>query len=901
MSNQHRQFIRYRLLGVLFVCSLTFCLWLNYVPFITWQEKTGGVVIAQTPDASQLVQQGVQSYQIGNFESAIKYWQEALNIYNTTNKQANATIVLENLARTYQQMGQMDKSIADWDKVIAYYRQTRDMQQMGRMLTEQAQVYSSLGQPKKAIALLCGVLTKESQQQAVQETGCLQESALQISRNQKDYQGEAAALGSLGEAYRLMGDYEQAIKYLENAENIATNDYKFLVLNSLGNTYVSQAQLWTLRANSARSSGVPRFDQFQQYAKSDYKKALEEFQSSLKQARTQGDVLAQASALSNLIQLYYRTDADQTQLKPAVEEALILLDKLPDSNQKVYIAIDLANLPAIGADDAATTYTISTNSRLTQCPIKRQIPDKEVVVLLNNAIKTAKNLKSSRSESFAAGALGHFYECRQEYEQALKLTQEALWQADQSLLAKDSLYLWNWQAGRIFKLQGKNSEAVAAYQEAYSTLKDIRSDILNADRNLQFDFRDVVAPLYREFAQLELELAPLSSNKTEKQLTNALETIESLKLAELQNYFGNDCILTALTNSQKIDELLGENTAVISSIILEEKTAIILSLPNGKKRFKWIDKERKILSEEVKQFRQGLKDELAGVIDYDQTQAQKLYNWIIRPFEADLNQNKINTIVFTQDGFLRSIPMAALHDGKKYLIEKYAIATTPSLRLTAAKKQNIQRNRALILGLTTKAKVDDKDYPALLKVDSEIKAIEEQFPNSKLLKDTNFNRDQLEQELDRVTYPIIHIATHAQFGTLAEDTFLVTGENNKLTINELESILRQVNNGSNLVELLTLTACQTAVGDDRATLGLAGVALQAGVKSALASLWSVRDDSTSILVSEFYRNLRNPGMSKVEALRQAQIKLIRAKQSDINDQFEHPVHWAPFILIGNWL
>ncbi len=165
----------------------------------------------------------------------------------------------------------------------------------------------------------------------------------------------------------------------------------------------------------------------------------------------------------------------------------------------------------------------------------------------------------------------------------------------------------------------------------------------------------------------------------------------------------------------------------------------------------------------------------------------------------------------------------------------------------------------------------------------------------------NFNLNNLEKELGKTVYPIIHISTHAQFGTIAENTFLVAGNNNKLTIKQLETALRGVYGSSNSVELLTLTACQTAVGDDRATLGLAGVALQVGVKSALATLWSVNDESTFDLISEFYTNL-SKGMSKAEALRQAQIRLINAKKiPGVNKQYANPAHWAPFILSGNWL
>ena len=917
VPNQYRKSIQRRFLAVLFLCSLTFCLWLSHVPFLTWQEKLGEVVHAQTPDASKLVQQGVQSYQVGKLQDAIKYWQEALNIYQKNNNRANEVIVLENLARAYQQIGQMDKSIAHWDKVIAYYRQIRHVQQVGRMLTEQAQVYNSLGQPKKAIALLCGVLQDEPEEEqskkGEKEPGCRQESALQMTRFSQDQMGEAGALGSLGEAYRLVGNYNRAIKYLESAEKIAPKGYDFLVLNSLGNVYVSQAHLWKLRAESAKQSRVPKADEFKQKSDSYYQKALNNFQSSFEKAGEQGNQFAQIRVLMNLIQFYYRRNAepakvDHAKVDKEVEKALALREKLPDSTSKVYITVDLANLPVF-------TERV-TSPPLTQCPHKRQLPDEQamsddkpqsVYALLKDTVKIAQNLQDFRSESFANGALGHFYECRQEYEQALKFTRKALWQADQNLLAKDSLYLWQWQAGRIYQAQQKKSLAVTAYQQAFDTLEEIRSDILEADKDLQFDFRDVVEPLYRELTQLRLELAESSveAETRNKQLTSALETIDSLKLAELQNYFGNDCVITAISNHKKVEELLKEDTAVFSSIIFDNRTAILLSLPNGNKQLEWIDEKRDVLEKEIKEFRQLLIDGVKTISDVEIKQkAQYLYNKILGKFNltADLDPDQIKTLIFIQDSFLRSIPMAALYDGNQYLIQNYAIANTPSLSLTAPKKLNRQESKALILGVTTKAKVDEKDYPVLPKVTSEIEEVKRQFPGSKLLENDEFNSNNLEKELGKTVYPIIHISTHAQFGTIAEDTFIVAGNNHKLTIKQLETALRGANGGSNSVELLTLTACQTAVGDDRANLGLAGVALQVGVKSALATLWSVNDESTFNLISEFYTNLRKSGMSKAEALRQAQITLINAKKiPGVNKQYDNPAYWAPFILSGNWL
>ncbi|MFM6343957.1 MAG: CHAT domain-containing protein, partial [Dolichospermum sp.] len=135
----------------------------------------------------------------------------------------------------------------------------------------------------------------------------------------------------------------------------------------------------------------------------------------------------------------------------------------------------------------------------------------------------------------------------------------------------------------------------------------------------------------------------------------------------------------------------------------------------------------------------------------------------------------------------------------------------------------------------------------------------------------------------------------AQFGTIPDDTFLVAGNNDKITLKSLENTLRLLKSGSNSVELLTLTACETAEGDERSALGLAGVAIQAGVQSAIASLWPVSDQSTLQLILAFYDNLINSGVNKAEALREAQIQLIQAQSNpDINNQYSHPVYWSSF-------
>ena len=148
--------------------------------------------------------------------------------------------------------------------------------------------------------------------------------------------------------------------------------------------------------------------------------------------------------------------------------------------------------------------------------------------------------------------------------------------------------------------------------------------------------------------------------------------------------------------------------------------------------------------------------------------------------------------------------------------------------------------------------------------------------------------------MERGLFPIVHIASHGQFSSDLDDTFILAADG-KLTLERLDQLLGPLRFRDEPIELLTLSACQTAAGDDRAALGLAGVAVKAGARSALATLWYINDQASSELVAEFYRQLRAPSVSRATALQRAQIHLL----DDPN--YQHPAYWAPFLLINNWL
>ncbi|MEO0838790.1 MAG: CHAT domain-containing protein, partial [Cyanobacteria bacterium J06643_5] len=740
----------FKLLQLLFCTTLLICL--SFGQFLSVSAQN-----TQNFQINLLVERGVKNYRSGNYNDAIKHWQEALVRYKNQNQNTNqnnsaATAVInENLGRAYQKLGKNQAAITSFSTAINDYQSVQDIPQVGRMRTELAQVYSNLGQPQKSIALLCRKQAnklKDSQNQKIEKVECRTESAVEIADKYNDKQGKIAALGVLGEVYRLIGNYDQAIDYLQSAAVDAEDN--FLVLNSLGNAYVNRAQLQELRANSAAKIGLAdKETEFNQKSVKDFQLASKYFQNTIKLAREHNQNLAEMRGLLNLIRLGSQTGENNTKFiddatfNNTVRDALALLGNLPDSDTKVYGTIDLAYLQRNSQNNSPFTY----------CPSQLFLP-KQSLSLLQKSVLTSNNLKDSRLQSYANGALGHYWECNQSNQKALTYTQNAILAADNKLSAKESLYLWEWQAGRILDKQNKQKEAVESYQRAFETLEDIRLDILTAKRDIQFDFRDVVRPLYRTLAQSRLELlqsGAIPEKQRPQELSKVVKTIDALKLAELQNYFGNDCVLSGL-NPKQVNELLKdkqnkaafENTVFLSSIILDGKTGILLQSVNQTTKFKWIeDSQQRIVSSEkleskIAEFRKGLARGLADA-NYDTETAAKLYDWIIRPFAEDIKPEKVKTLVFIQDGFLRSVPMAALYDNQqqKYLVETYAIATTPSLRLTVT-QPNRNKQKALILGLTEESTIDGKFFPELFAVESEIGVVKQQFSNHTDLIDQNF-------------------------------------------------------------------------------------------------------------------------------------------------------------------
>ncbi len=853
--------LKQRWLSILFLISLVMCL--------GW-----GHVSAQVVGSS--VQQGLERYQSGDFQGAIAVWNSTLN---HSPSEADRIILLKDLARAYSQVGQFDQAIAAFDQLIANYQKTGDRIQLGRILTEQAQAYSNLGQQRKAIAMLCGG----------QEPNCTKESALAIARQQSDSFGEAAGLGSLGNIYRLQGDYEAALRSLQKslaiAEKLQNSAYVSAAKNGLGNTYANLAKREYRYAEFASESGdKDAVDKFTQQAIKDDRNAIQFFEANIIAARQQNNPTDESHALLNLATTYQRSFSGSQPAESTLKQAYDFHDRLPDSRDKAYGMIRLANL-----------FQQSAHSKLD--PNVRCLPQTpaETVTLIKQAIAASQRIRDPQSEAFALGRLGHLYECQQNFNQALELTTQAQLAAQN----QNNRYLWDWQTGRILQAQGRTTEAISAYESSVNALKEIRRDLEIASRDFQFDFRDVIEPVYRELTELQLQS---TSNKTlEKQsnLESALETIDSLRLAELQNYLGEDCTIAAIA---KPITLVNDKTAIFSTIILKNRIAVIVTLPKSPSIIRWIPAQTQTVTATVNDLRLKL-EQRSDLANTYQAPAQQIYDWLIRPFSQDLQAAQIETLVFIQDDILRSIPMTALYDGKQFLVEQYAIANTLSLTLIGPTQLEQRSLRVLGFGLTKASTIGSTFFAPLSFVKPELDLITKTLPGSKEFFDEAFTIDQLKQELTQNVFPIVHLATHGKFGIDSRETFLVTGkqipgaaskpDNEKLTMNQFYQILQTVEKP---LELLTLTACETAVGSDRDALGIAGISIQAGAKSAIASLWQVDDQATAELIAQFYQNL-SQRMGRAKALQSAQKSWLQNHPSERH----HPGYWAALTLVGDWL
>ena len=390
----------------------------------------------------------------------------------------------------------------------------------------------------------------------------------------------------------------------------------------------------------------------------------------------------------------------------------------------------------------------------------------------------------------------------------------------------------------------------------------------------RLDFNTRVEPIYRGMLKLLLnDPAPSQTN-----LKEALLVFDKLRLAQLQQYFGDNCFEIEEQSSPIEDVLTAKNAVVINSIILDKQTHFILQLSDGTLRHRQVElgeaEITKIATEWYKTLSKALNWQLAS-------QGKALYDMIIRPFQAELEQINPDTIVFVHDGVLRNLPMASLFDGdnEEFLAQKWASVSSLGLNFkstTSSKK----KPEALAFGLG----VAREGWSELDEVEPEVENVIDTLGGKKFL-DEEFTTDNLVRELNRKQYSVVHLATHGYFGGIAENSFILAYDQ-PLSALDLGDFLSK---SQVRIELLVLSACETAISSDRSALGLAGVALRSRVASVLGSFWQVQDDEQLELIKAFYSKFQESNFDKIKALQQIQIEQIKNRT--------HPSKWAALNLI----
>ncbi|MFO0699774.1 MAG: CHAT domain-containing protein [Nitrospira sp.] len=723
--------------------------------------------------------------------------------------------------------GAFSTALSHWKQAAELFRSSGNTPAQVEALTLASQASLGLGHSQQALQSL--------------------ELALGLAQKSGDPLVEASILGHLGRTYLTIRQLPHASEFLQQASALAhRHDSPRLLattLNDLGILLVLQQQ-----------------DQ----------QALDTFQESVTHAQRAHLPLIAATARTNAARAWLR-------LKQATNSRLTL-DAALDQLQEVSPPSRQTSLGLIG-------IAVAYQRLLPHLPQEHDALLLRTAGVLQESATIAERQGDKRTLSYALGYLGQLYETSFRMDEALQLTRRALFAA-QSVDAPESLYRWQWQLGRQLAAIGQLDQAIASYRQATLTLQPIRVELAQASSDSAVGEQDTVRPLFFELADLLLQRASLTEEvkASDGDLLAARDAIEAYKTAELRDYFKDECVDAVRSRLTTFDRLSAD-TAVVYPIMFSSRLELLMSLPSGLKRIS-VPVSADQLTQEIRAFRRFV--EKRTTREY-LPHAQQLYDWLIRPLEADLSQLKISTLVIVPDSALRTIPLAALHDGTAFLITKFALAMTPGLTLTDPRPLNREKLRFLTAGLTTAV----QGFPPLPYVADEVESIQQLYKGDQLLNNA-FQTSRLERELREGTYGGLHIATHGKFSTDVNDSYLLTFDG-KLTMQTLDQLIGLFRFRQEPLELLTLSACQTGIGDDRAALGLAGVALKAGARSALATLWFINDEASATLISEFYRQLRDPALSKAVALQRAQQKLL-------NDRiYGHPAYWSAFLLLNNWL
>ncbi|BAZ13516.1 TPR repeat protein [Calothrix sp. NIES-4071] len=831
------------------------------LPSLANPHHTYTTPITQTQSITNQSQidQGKLLYDAGRFSEAVQVLQQAVQEYQRNGEILKQAVTLGNLSLAYQQLGNWKQATEALNSSLRLQGAAADKNVFAQTLIIQGRLLFSTGQTDAALQTWRqaekvfektgnkdgSLKARVNQAQSLQILGYYY-NAVKLLREvnsslhyQPDSIQKLVSLRSLGDALQLVGELEQSRIVLEQSLKVARN---------LSNNAEIATSLFSL-GNHALFSQKPQ-------------QAIKYYQQTVDiSSSPQIKVQALLNQLSLVIQA--KNDTEATNLISVIES---LLQQLSPSRAAIYARINFAD-------------SLMRSRRYMQRPS----------TVIATAIQIARSINDQTAYAYALGELALLYEKTQQYPEALKLTQKALVIAQAENIDDVITYQLQWQLGRLLRVQLDTKGAIASYEAAIETLSKLRSDLVAINQDVQFNFKENVEPVYRQLVALLLE-SQIPGRPDAKILDKARQHIEALQLAELDNYFREACLQGKKVILDKVVDQDNPNTAILYPIILADTLQVIVKIPKQQLKFYTTEVTTAEIETTVAQLRRDIIDPSA--IESFKIQSQKLYTWLVKKIEPDLATSDVDTIVFIPDTLLRSIPFSALFDGKNYLIEKYAITMNAGLQLLDP--QPLQRQQLNVLTAGLSQPPFPYKFAPLPGIKSELEQISKAGIKTTTLLDRQFTSKQLNNLVHDIPFNIVHLATHGIFSSRAEDTFILAADG-PINVREFDNLLRSREQAhSRAVQLLVLSACQTAEGDKRAALGLAGVAIKAGARSTLASLWQIDDESTAIFVGNFYRELKAK-VSKAAALRLAQLKLLN------HPNYRAPGYWGAYVLIGNWL
>ncbi|AFZ20937.1 CHAT domain-containing protein [Allocoleopsis franciscana] len=906
--------------------------------------------------ADQLLQEGERLNVNDNHEEALAKFEQALLIYQEIGDKAGVGVTLHNIGYVYY-------SKQEYPQSLAYFQQALSIQQeLGNVVWEEInlkmirRIYDDQGtqlfersQYREALEKFQQVLVIQKQ---LRELGKPELEAVTLNKIALTYtylgeyelalesyqkalvaddelrflEDEWVILINMGELYQKLGQYELALKSYQEALELAKTPQADL--DSSGNIGLE------VRSLNAIGAIHYRLGQYE-LALDFHEKAL----ALLKTIEKKTDTKALgASTLNGMGLVYLKIEKPESALE-FLQQAFALIKPLGNKPSEWAILNNIGK-----AYYELGNYESAWDLYQQALVIAQEIGNQEGV---GHALKNIGYLLEKQNQpELAIVFFKQSVNAREALRNNIKGLPSEFQQSYTETIAEDYRHLADLllQQNRI--LEAQRVLDLLKVQELEDYLRDVRGSDNTAqgvaERPPERQIREGSEAIMNQAIALGKELAQIESipisdrTQTQKQRILELRKIEQEITQQFNEFIVSPQVkewvtqLKQSTRGQTVDldayattlqdnlKKLQQDAVILYPLILPERLELVLITPDTPPLRYTVPVKREEFNQAIVEFRSAL----TAPIHDAKVPARKLYDWLIKPLENDLVQAKTKTIIYAPDGQLRYIPLAALHDGNQWLVQRFRINNITAVSLTELNTKPPSQLQVLAAAFTQgnySFNVGNErfNFSGLPYAGREVESLGQTVPNTTKLLDQQFNRDTVLQMND---YSIVHLATHAAFvAGQPEESFILFGNGDRVTLRDVKK-WRLPN-----VDLVVLSACETGLGDKlgdgKEILGFGYQMQQTSARAAIASLWKVSDGGTQALMDAFYAALQNDKMTKAEALRQSQIALItgdyqalgeqrglgvaqRIKNnlpSQVSDRLSHPYYWAPFILIGNGL